>query len=188
MTRICLLVEVDDAGYPPQTVREWVENSLKEDYWGLHVELTAFEPAHGPEPYVSPVSIQAAWDEYLRVSPENVEKFVKSEPEWEVLAGEVDQYVDEIRPLFAPESETWEITTGASKYRIILAADGTGTITRLGGSSAYVPPEIANRAWDGEVFTFSNGRFVEDEWGERFFCDCELLSASGVIRDKRLGS
>jgi hypothetical protein len=68
----------------------------------------------------------------------------------------------------ANTAECWELLTLNSRYDLTLNADGSGQIVRKGGSSPYVPPEIACRPYDGEVIGFDNGRFEADAYGEVF--------------------
>ncbi len=57
-------------------------------------------------------------------------------------------------------SSKFTLTTHNSVYDLLLDAHGDGTITRLGGSSPYVPPEIADRPeQDGIAMPVGNGRF-----------------------------
>lgn len=63
---------------------------------------------------------------------------------------------------------TWELTTLNSRYQVSLYADGTGVIIRQGGASPYVPPEVAARSYDGELFEFTDGKFEQDGFYEIF--------------------
>ena len=192
MTRICLLVEIDTEDQvfkgetrTPQALRHEVEVLLLENYWRPTVELTALESAHEGD-YVNTAK---SWLPEARAALYTITPVEEIFGPFHLAPGLNGPL--EVFPEVNFDLEIYKITTGASNYEIMMNDDGSGTITRIGGSSPYVPPDVSSRPWDGQSFTFTNGRFSDHspdgsyQGGESFWCDgCELLYHTGWIVKK----
>lgn len=207
MTRICLLVEVDltpDGVNTPNAARQEVDYVLGSQMrWANPtVQLTAHEPAEDPIPVQL---VQHLKDMYKRPLPIGSDEPATTADAWADWLSECewdDYLADEERlnaqaawnehnravNLNLPDPEIYEITTDNSRYRIVLNANATGSITRLGGSSPYVPPDIARKRWDGVAYYFTDGRFEQTIWDvEVFMCNGHIRRTS-PIREKKLVS
>lgn len=187
-TRICLMVEIDLDPTPgtfhtPASAREQVERMLTQavGHYCPTVDITAHTPVHESVYDIDAgrrVLADSQDDEYWNW--QNFRDAVGADVALDLydrsggsLGTAMAMHVAESEGQRVPVSEQiFKLTTLNSTYEVVLRADGTGTITRQGGSNPYQPPEYSRRPCDGEPLDFTNGAFAERdgfeyfEWGE----------------------
>lgn len=193
-TRICLMVEIDLDPTPgtfhtPASAREQVERMLTQavGHYCPTVELTAHAPVHES---VYDLSLRRRviadslsrqddddcdpwdWQNFRDAVGADVALDLYNRSGGSLGAAMAMHVAESDGQRVAVSEQIFKLTTLNSVYELVLRADGTGTITRQGGSNPYQPPEYNRRPCDGEPLDFTNGAFVDRdgfeyfEWGE----------------------
>lgn len=152
----------------------------------LLVEIDCNQPRDQPQDIKD--AVLGALKLYMNPSRNPTVQLTAFEPADDPVPQEVVQAAKDLFP-----SKVYNVTTDNSRYKIVLNVDGTGNITRLGGSSPYVPPDVASKPWDGIAYYFANGRFEDAAahfgWGkdtEVFVCDGHIRRTSPIREMERV--